>query len=193
MLRIVGQGQNPRSIQKYVTKMFAGIERMRVQEDNTKGVFKSKIQGVISQFGTELEEISFEKETVEIKKDQNVEVWLRKLEESIKKNMQAKLTSYISKFGEQKSNIENRIEGGNKGNNLTDTFREWLRQYPNQLILLGIQIAYRDELERNLDQGKKKQKAKKLMLMINCIKEFKSISKEPELRYRAVQILSTLL
>lgn len=29
--------------------------------------------------------------------------------------------------------------------------------------------------------------------MINCIKEFKSISKEPELRFRAVQILSTLL
>jgi len=101
---------------------------MRVQEDNTKGVFKLKIQGVISQFGTELEEISFEKDTVEIKKDQNVEVWLRKLEESVKKNMQAKLTSYLSKFSEQKSNIENRIEGGNKGNNLTDTFREWMRQ-----------------------------------------------------------------
>lgn len=73
--------------------MFAGIERMRVHEDNTKGVFKSKIQGVLSQFGNEIEEISFEKENVEIKKDQNVEVWLRKLEESIKKNMQAKLTS----------------------------------------------------------------------------------------------------
>jgi hypothetical protein len=66
---------------------------MRVQEDNTKGVFKSKITGVISEFYQEHEEISFEKETVEIKKDQNVEVWLRKLEESVKKNMQAKLTS----------------------------------------------------------------------------------------------------
>lgn len=93
LLRIIGQGQNPRAIQKYITKLFAGIERMRVQEDTTKGVFKSKIQGVISQDGNELEEISFEKETVEIKRDQNVEVWLRKLEESIRKNMQAKLTS----------------------------------------------------------------------------------------------------
>ena len=42
-----------------------------------------------------------------------------------------------------------------------------------------MQLVFRDELERNLDQGKKKQKAKKLMLMINCIKEFKTISKEP--------------
>jgi hypothetical protein len=56
-----------------------------------------------------------------------------------------------------------------------------------------MQLVFRDELERNLDQGKKKQKAKKLMLMINCIKEFKTISKEPELRYRAIQILSTIL
>jgi len=108
--------------------MFNGIERMRIVEDNSKGLMKSKITGVIAQEGNETEEVTFEKETVEIKREQNVEVWLRKLEESIKKNMQAKLTSFISKFGEQKSNIENRIEGGSKGNNLTDTFREWLRQ-----------------------------------------------------------------
>lgn len=162
--------------------MFGGIERLRILEDASKGVTKSKITGVIAQEGNEIEELTFEKETVEIKREQNVEVWLRKLEDSIKKNLQAKLTSFLSKFGEQKSNIENRIEGGNKGNNLTDTFREWIRQYPNQIILLGIQIVFRDELERNLDQGKKKQKAKKLMLIINCIKEFKNISKEPELR-----------
>lgn len=31
------------------------------------------------------------------------------------------------------------------------------------------------------------------MLMINCIKEFKNISKEPELRYRAIQILGNLI
>lgn len=108
--------------------MFNGIDRLRILEDASKGVTKSKITGVISQFGNESEEISFEKDTVEVKRDQNVEVWLRKLEESIRKNMQAKLTSFLSKLGEQKSNIENRIEGGNKGNNLTDTFREWLRQ-----------------------------------------------------------------
>jgi len=108
--------------------MFLGFDRMRIQEDASKGVNKTKILGVISQELNETEEINFEKDTVEVKKDQNVEVWLRKLEESLRKNMQAKLTSYISKFGEQKSNIENRIEGGNKGNNLTDTFREWLKQ-----------------------------------------------------------------
>jgi len=42
--------------------------------------------------------------------------------------------------------------------------------------------VFREELERSLDQGKKKQKAKKLMLILNAIKEFKSIAREPELR-----------
>jgi len=114
---------------------------MKIQEDVTKGTSKFKIVGVLSTVGGDSEEIGFEKENVELKREQNVEVWLKKLEDSIRKNMHAKLASFVSKFGEQKANIENRIEGGNKGNNLTDTFREWMKQYPNQLILLGIQIA----------------------------------------------------
>jgi hypothetical protein len=141
LLRIIGYSHNPKQIQKYVSKLFVGVDKMKIQEDVTKGTSKFKIVGVLSQVGNDTEEIGFEKENVELKRDQNVEVWLKKLEDSIRKNMHAKLASFVSKFGEQKANIENRIEGGNKGNNLTDTFREWMKQYPNQLILLGIQIA----------------------------------------------------
>lgn len=79
---------------------------------------KKKICGVISQIDGEVEDVAFEKEQVELKKEYNVETWLKKLEDVIKRNLQSKLASFLSKFSEQKANIENRIEGGNKGNNL---------------------------------------------------------------------------
>ena len=52
---------------------------MKIQEDVTKGTSKIKIVGVLSQVGSDTEEIGFEKENVELKREQNVEVWLKKL------------------------------------------------------------------------------------------------------------------
>ena len=111
-----------------MSKLFVGVDKMKIQEDMTKGTSKFEIVSVLSLVGSDTEEIGFEKENVKLKREQNVEVWLKKLEDSIRKNMHAKLASFVSKFGEQKANIENRIEGGNKGNNLTDTFRECMKQ-----------------------------------------------------------------
>jgi len=118
------------------------------------------------------------------------------MEESIKKNLQIKLVSFLSKYGEQKTNIENKIEGGNKGSNLTDNFKEWLKSYPLQLIILGIMIVLREELEgRTIENNKKKtSKNKKIMFVLNTIKELKTIFKQEfDLRYKATQIMTTLL
>ena len=62
-----------------MSKLFVDVDKMKIQEDVTKGTSKFKIVGVLSQVGSDTEEIGFEKENVELKREQNVEVWLKKL------------------------------------------------------------------------------------------------------------------
>jgi len=66
---------------------------MKISEEQNK----KKVQGVTSQVGNEVEELHFEKDIVELKKEQNVEIWLKKLEDTIKRNLQSKLTAFMSK------------------------------------------------------------------------------------------------
>jgi hypothetical protein len=66
---------------------------MKVSEEQNK----KKIQGVNSQIGNEIEELHFEKDIVELRREQNVEIWLKKLEDTIKRNIQGKLATFISK------------------------------------------------------------------------------------------------
>jgi len=56
-------------------------------------------------------------------------------------------------------------------------------------------ITFREELDTWVQDSKKKTtKSKKIMLVINSIKEFKNIVKnDPEFKYRATQILTKLL
>jgi hypothetical protein len=59
-----------------------------------------------------------------------------------------------------------------------------MRHYPVQVILLGIMITFREELDTRVQDSKKKTtKSKKIMLIINSIKEFKNIVKnDPEFK-----------
>ena len=85
--------RNVEFYQKYINKLFNGIDRMKVSEEQNK----KKIQGVNSQIGNEIEELHFEKDIVELRREQNVEIWLKKLEDTIKRNIQGKLATFISK------------------------------------------------------------------------------------------------
>ena len=52
-----------------MSKLFVGVDKMKIQEDMTKGTSKFEIVSVLSLVGSDTEEIGFEKENVKLKSE----------------------------------------------------------------------------------------------------------------------------
>ncbi|CAA9986414.1 dynein heavy chain, putative [Plasmodium knowlesi strain H] len=137
LLEMIGNSKDAKVIQRNVNKMFAGISSFIIKE-NTSDV----ILGMSSREG---EEIFFE-EPICLSAYKTLKEWLITLESYMKATLQNSLDKAAKEILQMDV-----LECANcRGNN---KILEWASKYPNQIVLLCLQILWTSNIEGDMQNG----------------------------------------
>ncbi|CRG93244.1 dynein heavy chain, putative [Plasmodium gallinaceum] len=133
LLEMIGNSKDAKVIQRNVNKMFAGISSFIIKE-NTNDI----ILGMSSREG---EEVYF-KEPINISAFKTLKEWLITLESYMKITLQNYLDQAVKEIFEM-----DMLECTKTGN---DKILEWSKKYPNQIVLLCLQILWTSNIENEI-------------------------------------------
>ncbi|KAI9017153.1 dynein heavy chain [Gaertneriomyces semiglobifer] len=135
LLDLIGNGKDIGKVQKHLRKMFAGIASVLLNEDG------SAIVGFSSR---ERESVDL-KRPILLKDNSHVNAWLGALENEMRATLASLLSDAISE-----------ISGLHEGSAFEPAkFSEWMNKYPDQLIILSMQVLWTQSVEKALSGGKK--------------------------------------
>ncbi|KAJ3265095.1 hypothetical protein HDU77_006529 [Chytriomyces hyalinus] len=134
LLEIIGNAKDVHHIQKHFKKMFPGVARIDLSEDD------STILAVASHEG----EVVALKNPVSIKNNPKINEWLTLLENEVKVSLSLWLTEAVAALNGFYYETELSSE----------SFMAWLEKYPAQLIVLSAQVIWTSSVEESLwDSG----------------------------------------
>ncbi|TDH68981.1 hypothetical protein CCR75_000940 [Bremia lactucae] len=128
LLEMIGNSKEPMQIQRHLSKMFAGISSLEI--DNVTGV----ILGMASREG----EVVHFKEPVKSAEDNRINIWLGKVEEQMRKTLSLLLEVAVRSY----PNDDN-----------ADNYLKWVSDFPAQVIILATQVQWSNEIENRLKAG----------------------------------------
>ncbi|KAI8619674.1 dynein heavy chain [Chytriomyces sp. MP71] len=133
LLEIIGNAKDVDHIQKHFKKMFPGVARIELSED------QSTVLAVASHEG----EVVELKNPVSIKENPKINEWLTLLEKEVKVSLALWLSEAVAALNGFYYEADN-----------SDKFQGWLEKYPAQLIVLSAQIVWTTSVEDGLwDSG----------------------------------------
>eukprot|EP00644_Phytophthora_capsici_P006196 jgi/Phyca11/8904/fgenesh1_pm.PHYCAscaffold_32_\ len=128
LLEMIGNSKEPMQIQRHLSKMFAGISSLEM--DNSTGV----ILGMASREG----EIVHFKEPVKTADDTRINVWLGKVEEQMRKTLSLLLEEAVRTY---------------PTNDSDDSYLKWVSEFPAQVVILATEVQWSGEVESALKSG----------------------------------------
>ncbi|RLN69358.1 hypothetical protein BBJ29_000235 [Phytophthora kernoviae] len=128
LLEMIGNSKEPMQIQRHLSKMFAGISSLEM--DNNTGV----ILGMASREG---EVVRF-KESVKTAEDTRINVWLSKVEEQMRQTLSLLLEEAVRSYPTDDN---------------ADTYLKWVSEFPAQVVILATQVQWSHEVEKTLKAG----------------------------------------
>ncbi|KAJ3212195.1 hypothetical protein HDU67_003972 [Dinochytrium kinnereticum] len=129
LLDIIGNSKDVIRIQKHFKKMFAGISRILLSEDNLQ------ILGLVSKEG---EEVSL-KYPIVIKDHSRINDWLLALEKEMKRSLALILGDSLES-----------LNSFYFAETLSETaFMDWIEKFPSQLVILSAQMAWTHAVEKS--------------------------------------------
>lgn len=186
LLEMIGNSKDAKIVQRNVNKMFAGISSFLLKE-NTNDV----ILGMSSREG---EEVLF-KDPINVNSFSSLKDWLKTLETLMKLTLQHYLDEAMKEILEMDF-----VDGNDEKQNAK--FLTWLEKYPNQIVLLCLQVLWTLNIEKEMTKpgGTKLiessifEKSEKIcnnlleFLAVNVVK-----SKEYKTRQKMVQMITELV
>ncbi|CAH8838540.1 unnamed protein product [Trichobilharzia szidati] len=130
LLEIIGNSKNVPRLQKHFKKMFAGVNSIMLNEDNTE------VLGLCSKEG---EEVIFIK-PISIKDNPIINEWLSMLEREMRFSLATYLGHAIQELQKLKSAHD--IE--------KSSFLTWLDKYQAQLVVLAVQVIWSEAVDNAL-------------------------------------------
>ncbi|WVR09001.1 hypothetical protein IAU60_006061 [Kwoniella sp. DSM 27419] len=131
LLEIIGNSKDIRRVMKYLKKMFAGIATLQLDEDETR------LLGFCSREG---EEVAFQAPIV-LKDYTKINDWLAKVESEMRLSLAQLLSQAVSELSAFFTFDSNLAQSD---------FLSWVEAYPAQLVVLAVQIAWTDLIERSI-------------------------------------------
>lgn len=128
LLEMIGNSKEPMQIQRHLSKMFAGISSLEIE--NTT----SAILGMVSREG----EVVHFKEPVKTADDTRINIWLGKVEDQMRKTLSLLLEEAVRNY---------------PTNDKADAYLKWVSEFPAQVIILATQIQWSKEVESVLNGG----------------------------------------
>ena len=125
LLEIIGNSKNIERLQKHFRKMFAGVHTIILNED------ASEIRGLASREG---EEVMFAQPVV--CKETKINVWLTELEKSMRVTLAQLLQASVTFIDDMRQSGFN-----------VDNYLKWVDQYQAQIVTLGSQISWSQNVE----------------------------------------------
>ncbi|SBS80798.1 dynein heavy chain, putative [Plasmodium ovale] len=145
LLEMIGNSKDTKVIQRNINKMFAGISSFILKE-NTNDV----ILGISSREG---EQILF-KEPIHISTYKTLKEWLIKLEFSMQTTLQSCLDQAAKEILHMDI-LQCCISTGGDISEGGSAILEWSEKYPNQVVLLCLQILWTSNIERDIETASK--------------------------------------
>ncbi|GAW79183.1 hypothetical protein PGO_021530 [Plasmodium gonderi] len=142
LLEMIGNSKDAKVIQRNVNKMFAGISSFIIKE-NTSDV----ILGMSSREG---EEVFFE-EPIHVGSYKTLKEWLITLETYMKVTLQ----KCLDKAAKEILQMDMMLECTNSSGN--NRILEWASKYPNQIVLLCLQILWTTNIENDIQNSSTKE------------------------------------
>jgi len=175
LLEIVGCAYNINPVKKHLKKIFEGIA------DVTTNQIKGGITEILKISSLEKEELTLIKK-VEVNKNSGVEDWLKDLKESVEATLMKELNDF-PRFTAREKDSHKKLE----------TF---LKNYPGQIIIAGIQSEWTDDIEYYLKTAKE-EISKALDLYdkqsVPFLAELLKSNKIPKDRLKIQQLLTVML
>ena len=134
LLEIIGNSKDIRRIMKHLKKMFAGISRLSLDEDETE------LRGFASREG---EEVSFGKPIL-LKDYPKINDWLARIESEMRLSLAQLLSQGVAEL--RTFFVDTTLS--------LPTLLSWLDEYPAQLVVLAVQVAWTDLVERAIPAGR---------------------------------------
>ncbi|ETM34531.1 hypothetical protein L914_18397 [Phytophthora nicotianae] len=128
LLEMIGNSKEPMQIQRHLSKMFAGISSLEM--DNSSGV----ILGMASREG----EVVHFKEPVKTTEDTRINIWLGKVEEQMRKTLSLLLEEAVRSYPTDDN---------------AEAYLKWVSEFPAQVIILATQVQWSNEVESVLKAG----------------------------------------
>ncbi|RLN48678.1 hypothetical protein BBJ28_00009539 [Nothophytophthora sp. Chile5] len=128
LLEMIGNSKEPMQIQRHLSKMFAGVSSLEM--DNGTGV----ILGMVSREG---EVVRF-KEPVKTAEDTRINIWLGKVEDQMRQTLSQLLEEAVRSYPTEES---------------VDTYLKWVSDFPAQVVILATQVQWSREVEIALNAG----------------------------------------
>ncbi|KAI9986672.1 hypothetical protein PInf_025627 [Phytophthora infestans] len=128
LLEMIGNSKEPMQIQRHLSKMFAGISSLEM--DNNTGV----LLGMASREG----EVVHFKEPVKTSEDTRINVWLGKVEEQMRKTLSLLLEEAVRSYPTDDN---------------AEAYLKWVSEFPAQVIILATQVQWSNEVEGVLKAG----------------------------------------
>ncbi|GMG60016.1 unnamed protein product [Ambrosiozyma monospora] len=126
LLEIIGNSRNVTVISKHMKKMFTGISEL-VYDSHL-----NLIKGIVS---SENETVTL-KNPVSLIAHHSLNEWLTQLEVEIKNTLSALLNESLEEF-----------EGAWSSNSLKDKLTDWIKLFPNQVLILTMQVHWTKVVE----------------------------------------------
>ena len=128
LLDMIGNSKNIERLQKHFRKMFAGVHSIILNEDG------SEVSGLVSREG---EQVLFKQPV--ITKDVKINIWLTELEQSMRLTLAQLLQESVTFIDQMRQS----------GFNI-DSYLQWVDQYQAQIVTLGSQIAWSQNVDSAL-------------------------------------------
>lgn len=133
LLEIIGNSKDIRRVMKHFKKMFAGITTLQLNDE------ESQLMGFASKEG---EQVSFRSPIV-LKDYARINDWLAKVESEMQLSLAHLLSQAVSDLSAFFRPSDTDLS----------PLLEWIAQYPAQLVVLAIQIAWTESVESSIPAG----------------------------------------
>ena len=173
LLEIIGNSKNIARLQKHFKKMFAGITSILLNEDNTV------ITGMASREGEEVPFVSAVS-TVEYPR---INEWLSQVEYQMRVSLATAMATAV----------ESGREMFESGELEPAKFLAWLDLFPTQIVVLGAQVLWSEQVEEVLTKGQQVAQglARVLATVENMLKTLANsvLQEQPPLRRKKIESL----
>ncbi|TYZ65491.1 hypothetical protein PybrP1_001542, partial [[Pythium] brassicae (nom. inval.)] len=145
LLEMIGNSKEPRQIQRHLSKMFAGVAALEIDDDNDSGgggAPSTVIRGMVSREG---EVVRF-RQPVTPQDDPRINVWLGKVEEQMRQSLSQLLDDAI-----RASATASAASAASEAD--IAPYLAWVAAFPAQVVLLATQVQWSRAVEAALAAG----------------------------------------
>jgi dynein heavy chain 1 len=131
LLEILGNGNDPSRVNRHLSKMFAGIVALRMDDSGASIIGMQSKEGEFVPFV----------DRILLRDNASVHKWLSQVENQMQITLATLLEDAVSQAATFKGSLQSNSADSKK------SFFSWIDRYPAQIVLLGMQISWSEKVE----------------------------------------------